>query len=175
MVSVPPYPLRICPDWNYFHVPAYSRDLNVTLPTRGRRGFLQRISSDCVMGLKFLRHQHAVTAVSAVIHHVSWGPFSSVKELQIPTQRWHKYPIRVPSSRTICYHYQRGRRSLARLLALPEGEVLSPPIEISDHILEAEFATVLQDRANAGYLLKKHEGEEIFCFRCGKRSTNRSN
>ena len=117
---------------------------------------------------------HAVTAIqwhsngpylstSAVMRHVAQGPFTLVKELWITS---HTGGRNIPLAFPVLELLVVGREDALALgfsdmLAPREGEVPSPRIETIeirghlDHVLVAEFATVLHERANAGCRLKK--------------------
>jgi len=118
--------------------------------------------------------RHAATAIqwhangpylstSAVMRHVAQGPFNLVKELWIPFHPGGtNIPLVFPALESLVIGREQAYAcGLSVLLAPREGEVPSPRIvtvEIRgrlDHILVAEFATVLHDRANAGCRVKK--------------------
>ena len=118
--------------------------------------------------------RHAATAIqwhpggsylstSAVMRHVAQGPFGLVKELWVPSHTGGtNIPLAFPALELLVV----GREGtfavgFSGMLAPREGEVPSPrlvTIEIRghlNHVLAAEFATALHDRANAGCRLKK--------------------
>lgn len=117
---------------------------------------------------------HAATAIqwhsngphlstSAVMRHVAQGPFSLVRELWIPS---HAGGTNVSLAFPVLELLVVGQEEsfalgFSGMLAPLEGKVPSPrlvTIEIRghlDHVLVAEFATALHDRANAGCRLKK--------------------
>lgn len=97
------------------------------------------------------------------MRHVAQGPFSLVRELWIPS---HASGTNVSLAFPVLELLVVGQEEsfalgFSGMLAPLEGKVPSPrlvTIEIRghlDHVLVAEFATALHDRANAGCRLKK--------------------
>ena len=102
-------------------------------------------------------------STSAVMGHVAQGPFDRVRELRMPV---HPGSVNVPLEFPALELLVLGREGFpalgfSKMLSPREGEVPSPHIETIeirgcvDLVIVAEFATVLHDRAKAGYRLKK--------------------